>query len=315
MAPRLDAGESWPQVLSNYMEQMREQMMTPARIAQTFQSTNELWGLYFEQIQLLTRPYVDALRRTPGSLNDMMTGGEHSALTDLYWTAYQETFGRLVNTPGVGLTRELQQKLLEGFGAWTEYRRAVVEYQIALSGAWEKIYEQVLQEMMKRAENGTPIETIGDLIRLWTSAADRGLEQVFRAQDYVDAQNNMVNASMRYRIHEQQIVETFMQGSYVPTRSEVDEAHRNIYQLRREVRALKKTIRQLTGNAVTSDNVAEEAAPAPSGVVGVAAQAVPATGRSTPSRAKVRHPDRPNRKLLQPNNNDQLPTLVEIELQ
>jgi hypothetical protein len=45
---------------------------------------------------------------------------------------------------------------------------------------------------------------------------------------------------MTYRIHERQIVEALLKISHVPYRSEMDETHRRIYELRKEVRELKR---------------------------------------------------------------------------
>ncbi len=253
MVPRLDAGEDWTTALSNYMAQVRQQTLDQNGIMQAAKSTNELWVLYLEQLQFLSRPYIDAFKQMPGSMSDTLAGNANSSeLSNLYWTAYQETFGRLVNMPGFGFTRELQQKLLTGFGAWTELRRASLDFQLALATAWETIYEKVLNEMMVRSEQGNPITSLADLTRLWTTAADQGLEQVFRSEQYLEAQRNFVNAAMKYRLHEREVYETFAQMSNIPTRTEVDEAHRNIYELRRELRALKKQLKSLTNVAATA---------------------------------------------------------------
>lgn len=260
MAPKLDAGEEWPKVLADYMDTVRKQMITPEMFQQSFQSNNDMWAAYVEQLQLLSRPMIEAFKRTPGSFSASMSG-EQNALSRVYWAAFEETFGSLVNTPGFGITREIQQKMLQGFGSWTEYRRATNEYQLVLSRTWEHIYQQVLEEMMKRAEAGKPIESLSDMMRLWTTAADAGLEEIFRSPEYLEAQNNMVNSAMRYRIDEQEIAELFMQSTYVPTRSEVDEAHRNIYELRKEVKALRKQVRELTKGGVSSNGQGVSAAP------------------------------------------------------
>ncbi len=258
MVPRLDAGEDWTTTLGNYMAQVRQQTLDQSKIVNAAKSTNELWVLYLEQLQFLSRPYIEAFKQMPGSMSDTLAGHASSnQLSNLYWTAYQETLGRLVNMPGFGFTRELQQKLLTGFGAWMELRRASVDFQLALATAWETIYEKVLHEMMVRSEQGNPITSIADLTRLWTSAADQGLEQVFRSEQYLEAQRNFVNAAMKYRLHEREVYETFAQLSNIPTRTEVDEAHRNIYELRRELRALKKQLKSVANAATTNGQHAE----------------------------------------------------------
>ncbi len=285
MVPRLDAGEDWNNVLTSYMAQVRQQTMNSEGVLNAIKSTNDLWVLYLEQLQFLSRPILDSFTQVPGSVTDIMAGGETSELSQLYWTAYEETFGRLVNMPGFGITRELQQKLLAGFGAFTALRRANVDYQLALATAWEKIYEQVLHDMMQRSQQGNPITSLNELVRVWTSAADQGLEQVFRSAPYLEAQRNFVNAAMQYRLRERDIYETFAQLSHVPTRTEVDEAHRNIYELRREVRALKKQLKALTAEHSNNGNADSATAPRRSSrsrkVAEVAAEAEPAEQPTT----------------------------------
>lgn len=83
-------------------------------------------------------------------------------------------------------------------------------------------------------------------MRLWTETADASLEKVFRSEHYVNIQGRLFDAAMNYRLREQEVVELVLKTGYVPTRSEVDEAHRNIYELRKEVKALKKALKGTT---------------------------------------------------------------------
>jgi len=50
-------------------------------------------------------------------------------------------------------------------------------------------------------------------------------------------------------VHERQIIEVFLDLYDLPTRSELDETHRRIYELRKEVKALKKAMAELKAGA------------------------------------------------------------------
>jgi class III poly(R)-hydroxyalkanoic acid synthase PhaE subunit len=149
----------------------------------------------------------------------------------------------MVNTPGVGLTRELTNKISQGFESWKTLTQAMDDYQYLILDAWSGVMEQVLRDMMKRAEQGQPVESIRDLVKMWTGAADKSFAQVATSEKYAEVQGRFLSSYMDYRIKEQQIVEEFLRYSYVPTRSEMDEAHRNVYELRKEVKALKKALK------------------------------------------------------------------------
>lgn len=250
MAPKLDSGEDWQSVLSEYTEQFRRQFIPdPTAMVQLSQDVGELWTLYLREVQGLSRPWFDSFQRVPGHIGEVFGGNGKSTselieLTSLYWDAFERTFGRLLQSPGVGFAREFYEKLLKGFDAWLDFRRTSIEYQVVMADAWTKIFERVMQESIKRAEEDKPIQSLRDLIRLWTGVADETLADVFRSEAYVQAQGRLFTATMKYRMHEQDIVETFLKPGYIPTRSEVDEAHRNIYELRKEVKALKKALKQ-----------------------------------------------------------------------
>lgn len=245
MMPKLEAGEDWQAVLNNYMEEFRKTMWNPAQMMQSAQGMTELWQAYMQNMQAFSQPWMKSFQQTPGLMGVSMAG-EGAAplieLTQLYWNAYDQTMGKVMSMPGVGFTRELEEKFAKGFAAWRKLIQAMDDYQMLIVEAWSGVYEQVLREMMDRAEQGKPVESVRDLVRLWTTAADKSFDKVFRTDTYAEAQGNFVTAFMEYRVQEQVISDELLKYSHIPTRGEVDEAHRNIYELRKEVKELKKAL-------------------------------------------------------------------------
>jgi polyhydroxyalkanoate synthesis regulator phasin len=47
-----------------------------------------------------------------------------------------------------------------------------------------------------------------------------------------------------YRLYQQQLMEVFLKRYDLPTRSQVDEIHRSIYELHKEIKSLKKALEQ-----------------------------------------------------------------------
>lgn len=247
MIPKLGEGQDWQTVLNEYMDQFRKQMLNPAQMMQNPQQMADMWYTYAQSMQTAMLPWMKPLQQAPGVMGVAMAGQNGGAelidLTRMFWQAYDQTMGRFVGMPGVGFTRELEEKMAKGYKAWSEARQAMDEYQLLVADAWSGVMEEVLREMMKRAEKGQPIESVRDLIRMWTTAADNSFDKVFRSEKYAEVQGKFVTTYMHYRIEEQQIVDEMLKYSHIPTRTEVDEAHRNIYELRKEVKALKKALK------------------------------------------------------------------------
>jgi polyhydroxyalkanoate synthesis regulator phasin len=94
--------------------------------------------------------------------------------------------------------------------------------------------------------------------------AERVLVERFAQRDYVEAQARALEAGLRYRAAEQDLADLVLRQGHVPSRSEVDGAHRRVYELKQEVRALREEVRRLR-EETRAARAAAEPAPAPVG--------------------------------------------------
>lgn len=244
LLPQIESGEDWQGALQDYVTQMRDQFLA-SQTAITG-DMGDLWALYIEEMGRLGAPWMTPFKQwMPGQLFTPGRGSDLIELTNLYWDAFERTFGSLLESPQMGYARELNEKIAKGFDSWLEFRRASVDYQATLADAWAKAFEQLIHEMADRAEQGEPIDSLRDLLLLWGQVADRVFVDTFRTDEYIRIQGQLLNAAMTYRLQQRSITEVYLKVYDLPTRCEVDEAHRNIYELRKEVKSLKKALAEL----------------------------------------------------------------------
>jgi class III poly(R)-hydroxyalkanoic acid synthase PhaE subunit len=248
VAPKIEAGEDWSVVLSKYTEQVRQRfLLSPQGIGKAAQDWGELWRLYLEEWQKIVQPWADSLRRAPWRVGQASTG-DGSALVELmnlYADAFERTFGRLIESPSLGHTRELNEDLLKGFAAWMDYRQASFEYQVQLGETWTRAFEEFIRNLIAQAEKGETVQNLRQLLFQWIDVIDQMFAKHFRSEEYIKLQGHLLNTAMAYRLREREIVEAFLKTSHVPYRSEMDEAHRRIYHLRKEVKELKKALHEI----------------------------------------------------------------------
>lgn len=254
LAPKVDAGEDWQTILSSYTGYLRQQLLpSPQGMAKAVEDTDELWRLYLEEWQKLGQPWAESLRRAPWHFGQaaMGDGSALIQLTNLYWDSYERTFGRLLESPSLGHTREQNERLLKGFDAWLDFRRASLRYQVVLGEAWAHAFEQLMRKLVSLAEAGETVDSLRQLLSLWTDTMDEAFLDVFRSEEYIRIQGQLVNKAMAYRIQEREIVEAFLKTSHIPSRSELDEAYRSIYELRKEVKELRKALQEVKAGLST----------------------------------------------------------------
>lgn len=240
--PKVEAGEDWQQVLSKYSEQIRQQIEDfSAGTLQASQDTAELWQLYLKEMQKFNQLWVASLQT---SLDPLDWTGERSTplieMSNLYWNLlYEESYGSLMQSPLLGPTRELSGKLLRSFDAWTKLYRAGIDYQVILANVQLRSFEQLMGELVSLAEKGEKVQDWRQFQQLWSRVADEVFEEEFRSEDNLKIRGKFLNALNTYRLQQQDLMELWLKSINLPSRGEVDEVHKNIYELRKEVKTLK----------------------------------------------------------------------------
>jgi len=147
--------------------------------------------------------------------------------------------GAWLNTPAFGFTREHQARLQALASAQMEVQQASGAYQELLLGASQAAFQRFEQRLSAHAAEGQRIETPRALFDLWVDVAEEAYAELALSAQYRTAYGNLLNAQMRLRAGIQGEVEQFCAQLGMPTRTELDSAHRKIVELERELRRIR----------------------------------------------------------------------------
>jgi class III poly(R)-hydroxyalkanoic acid synthase PhaE subunit len=216
---------------------------TPATVKAT-QNQFELWQIYLKGLQKLAQLWAESLQQSRESGSGVVGGYAEPLieLSNLYWNMYEKTFGSTLQSPNLGYAREFNNKLFKSFDAWINFSKASFDYQIVLLNVWLKASEELMRELASSEEKGETVQNWQQFLQVWSSVFDRVFALTFRSEDAVEVQGNFLNSAMTYRLYQQQLMEVFLKMYDLPTRSELDEIHRSIYELRKEIKSLKKAL-------------------------------------------------------------------------
>lgn len=115
---------------------------------------------------------------------------------------------------------------------------ASFDYQLVLLDVWVRTFEEASLELQSC---GT-VENWQQFLQVWSSIFDRIFAETFRSEHVLQVQGKLLNASMKLSLDQQQLIEMFLKMNNLPTRTEVDEIHRSIYELKKEIKSLKKAL-------------------------------------------------------------------------
>jgi class III poly(R)-hydroxyalkanoic acid synthase PhaE subunit len=249
--PKVEAGQNWQQSLKNYTEQMRQQLQEfSVGSVKATQDVTQLWQLYLKETQKFSQLWTASLGSFLRPMSKTISGTSEPwiELNNLYWNLlYEESFGSLMQSPILGPSRELAGKLLRGFDAWTNLYRASLDYQVVLGDVQIRSFEELMRQLVAKAEKGEKIEDWREFQQLWSQVADDVFAEEFCGEDNLKVRGKFLNALNTYRLHQQELLELWMKAMNMPLRSEVDEMHKSIYELGKEVKQLKKALAKYEG--------------------------------------------------------------------
>ncbi|MDX2232342.1 MAG: poly(R)-hydroxyalkanoic acid synthase subunit PhaE [Leptolyngbyaceae cyanobacterium bins.349] len=164
-------------------------------------------------------------------------------LNNFCWSlVYEKTLGRLTSISLLGPSREFNHKLIQGFAAWVSLYPTTFNYQMVLTEIQIHALEELIRELILRSERGESVKEGAELQQLWSRIIDRIYEKTFCVEDNLRVRGQFLNAINHYKLCQQDLIELWMKTMNLPIRSEIDEVHRSIYELRKEVKRLKKTL-------------------------------------------------------------------------
>lgn len=168
----------------------------------------------------------------------------------------QRDLGPWLQSPAFGPGREHQARWQALLRAQQEYQTHSSAYVDQIKQALDDAFALFEQRLAEHEQPGNQLTSARAMFDLWIEAAEEAYGKVALSEPFQQVYAALGNAQMRLRAAAQQEIERLGESLGLPTRTEMDAAHRKIAELERLVRRLINA-----GTAVPAP--AREAAPTP----------------------------------------------------
>lgn len=143
---------------------------------------------------------------------------------------------RLVEGPEFADIGTLERQVLKATREWMALREASAAYRAVTTAAWSRAFQAFSKETAKNpALLGQGFRPVLDR---WLAVANDELIRTQRTDEFLKAQRELLAAGVNYRLKERELVEVWCETHSIPTRTEVDDLHRTVHELRGQVRDL-----------------------------------------------------------------------------
>ena len=138
---------------------------------------------------------------------------------------------------------DTERKMLNVFNAWAALRQRSLEHNTIMLEAWLQAAGKLAENLNKR-ERTEALGSWRELLALWVETANTVLLETQRSDAYLKSQREILKTSTDLRLAQQEIAAFYSETFGYPTRAELDDVHRTVTELRRELRALQRANRE-----------------------------------------------------------------------
>lgn len=191
------------------------------------------WAFAYQNIADIT---AKALFEDPMVLSDTLKQWKE---------AYDKTYGILIKSPVVGSARELLEQNNKAINAMIEMLVAVSEYMTKTSLITSKYSKEFLIKYADSLEEGEEVKTFKEFYDMWSKYVEDAIETYFYTDEFAELIAKTTNTSMVFKIEFDKVIEKSLSNLPIVTKSQVDSVYEKVYQLRRELRDVKKELEDL----------------------------------------------------------------------
>ncbi len=184
-------------------------------------------GAWLEMFRAMQSPQAHGFEQWYEAVQPMLAGWRTEAKS-------------MLGLPTMGLAREHQERLQKLMQAQLDYQDSLSAHNAALAQNAQQAYKNFEAKLAEHELPGSEITSGRALFDLWIDAAEDAFSEMALSPDYREVYGAMINAQMRLRQDVQREIENASAMVGIPTRTEIEAAHRKIAELERIVRRMQR---------------------------------------------------------------------------
>ena len=196
----------------------------------TWQASVERWTAFAKEAAQGEVPSADKLREIFAPAAWAGGTGPGAGVLDA-------SLQRVLEGPRYATLWDLDRPLLQLQKLTLQRDKDVAAYQAVVQKAWNLAFERFAKALSTEPQAAGGWRALTDR---WLAVANDTLIEAHRSDEFLQAQRRMLRSASDRHLQERKIAEAWCEAAHVPTRSEVDELQRQVTELRREMRLLRR---------------------------------------------------------------------------
>jgi class III poly(R)-hydroxyalkanoic acid synthase PhaE subunit len=154
---------------------------------------------------------------------------------------YEKEFSKYLKVPQVGLGRFHQERSLHATDKYNTFQLVLLEFLHMLYLPVERSLKSLQEKMAEMAEAGPLDEKSKTYYNLWIKLLEGEYMELFQQPEFADLMGKTLGALNEFVGARQAVIDDVLKQLNIPTNQDMDELSKEIYLLKKRVRALENT--------------------------------------------------------------------------
>ena len=155
---------------------------------------------------------------------------------------YEKNFRQFLNIPQLGLTRLYQERINRTADQFNLLQEAVAEFMYMLYLPMEKSLQVMQFKLEELSREGKLSENFKDYYNMWIKILEGHYMTLSQSPEYTRVLSKLLTVTEDFKMAKQEVLIDFLSNLPIPTHKDMDELCKEIYLLKKKVRALEKKV-------------------------------------------------------------------------
>jgi hypothetical protein len=195
----------------------------------------ELVKLYESTGKDFTKSWLELGPKTADDFKKIMEG-DTSAYAGFYKRvneAYNESYGKLFNATGIGLTREQNEEIMSQFDSFFKMIISLTELMSLLADVSRENMVAVIEAYQRNVAEGKQPESLKEFYDLWVKINEESFVKVFGTPLFSRIFCDFAKRSCEFKIHFDKVLEQTLGWAPFPKNSDMSSLYKTVYDLRK----------------------------------------------------------------------------------
>lgn len=237
-----NADSAFKMLLSSLPEEFKPYLAEPRELANKYFNTlSDFYAPWREDINDLRDLFVrGTLDNDPEKLNQFFK---------VWKEKYDATFGKIINSPTFGVSRNVTEQQNKALDRFIDMFIIASEFSAKLNSVQTDAFKKIINDYVEIAKEGQNVKTFDEFFNFWSKKMDDSLVNYFGSEEFAKMLAQFGAAAMDFKMESNQLLEQYLSDTPIVTEGQLDSMIKNIYDLKKEMKALRKELDELKKEA------------------------------------------------------------------